>query len=366
MKPRKKVRKDGSTYWLARWWDASAGKDRAKAFRTKREAEAYQASMAVAITQGTYVAPERGKVTLATWWDTYRTTGTWDNLRFSTQARYTSLMTHHVLPVIGARPLGSLRRQDVHTWQGERRAAGISPASINAAHRVLKTVLQTAVNNDHLAANPAKGVTPLRVVRKEMRHLTAAEVDALVAATREEYRLMVRFLAWSGLRFGEASALRWDNVDLAGARVRVVESYGTVGATLILEEPKTAGSRRVVSLPAFLVQDLRRHMLAQEPNALGLVFPTSHGEPIRHYNWHKRVWLPALERAGLKDPQPRIHDLRHTAVALAIKAGAHPKEIQARAGHSSITTSLDLYGHLMEGADTALAERLDALHAASG
>jgi integrase len=98
----------------------------------------------------------------------------------------------------------------------------------------------------------------------------------------------------------------------------------------------------------------------------GVVFGGPKGGFLNRHNFYNRVWRPALELADLEDPQPRVHDLRHTAVSLGIKAGAHPKEIQARAGHSSIRITMDRYGHLFPGQDEALAERLDTLRPEGG
>jgi integrase len=102
-----------------------------------------------------------------------------------------------------------------------------------------------------------------------------------------------------------------------------------------------------------LEEQLRRPEVVRS----GLVFPTPAGEPMRRSNFARRVWAPATQAAGVDGL--RFHDLRHTAVALAIQQGAHPKAIQERLGHSSVTVTLDRYGHLYEGLDGDLADGLD-------
>ena len=118
---------------------------------------------------------------------------------------------------------------------------------------------------------------------------------------------------------------------------------------------------RSVTLPGFLRDELAKHLADYPPVQGGLVFTTEEGHAINRNNFRNRVWLKALGDAGFQKPYPRVHDLRHTSVSLAIAAGAHPKEIQARAGHSSITVTLDRYGHLFPGMDEALADKLDGM-----
>jgi integrase len=122
-----------------------------------------------------------------------------------------------------------------------------------------------------------------------------------------------------------------------------------------------------VTIPAFLAEELGRHLVGPgtvpERAARYHVFPAPEGGPLRRTNFRRRFWTPAVERAHL-DPAPTFHHLRHTAAALAIAEGAHPKAIQARLGHASITTTLNLYGHLFPSLDVELAERLDDVRAA--
>jgi integrase len=105
---------------------------------------------------------------------------------------------------------------------------------------------------------------------------------------------------------------------------------------------------------------LAEHISQPEVVRSGLVFPSAQGEVLRHSNFRNRIWRPAVASSGV--PQTlRFHDLRHTAVALAIAQGAHPKAIQERMGHSSVTVTLDRYGHLFPTLHSALADKLDEL-----
>jgi integrase len=143
--------------------------------------------------------------------------------------------------------------------------------------------------------------------------------------------------------------------------VQVEEGISEVNGTLYVGPLKTKASRRVVTIPAFLADELGRH-LRERARVDDLVFPSPSGGPLRRTNFGHRFWTPAVVGAHL-DPAPTFHDLRHTAAALAIVEGAHPKAIQARMGHASITTTLNTYGHLFPSLDVELADRLDAVRA---
>jgi integrase len=166
------------------------------------------------------------------------------------------------------------------------------------------------------------------------------------------------------MRFGELAALRTENLNLLRGSITVVETLSEVGGHISSGPPKTAASRRQVSLPRYLVEHLRKHMGTYGPGDNNRVFTAPMGGPLRRTLFRRRVWLPAVnESVG----QPcRFHDLRHSHVALLIAEGTHPKIIQARLGHASIGTTLDVYGHLFDGLDEAAADSLDAAIAESG
>src|SRR5690606_36663109 len=124
--------------------------------------------------------------------------------------------------------------------------------------------------------------------------------------------------------------------------------------------PKTRAGRRSVPLPRVVVDELDEHLSNHDHP---YVFPAPVGGPLRAGQFRSRVWLPAVARAGLEPL--RIHDLRHTAVAFWIAAGASPKEIAVRAGHGSVSVVLDRYGHLLPGREHEVNDALDALAASA-
>jgi integrase len=188
------------------------------------------------------------------------------------------------------------------------------------------------------------------------------EVAHLADVIDPRYRALVLVGAYGGLRIGELAGLRRSRVDLLRGTVEVVEIVVDVQGVVEVGPPKTRASRRTVGLPRFVAEELARH-LAELGESDGFVFPAALGGPMRVNGFRARVWRPATRAAGLDGL--RIHDLRHTAVALWIAAGANPKEVSVRAGHASVSFTLDRYGHLYPEADAALRDRLDALYAAA-
>jgi integrase len=302
-----------------------------------------------------WIDPSLGRMSLRDFWTGVVEPGLTDRLRLTTLDLYRGLWARFIEPNMGGRQLASVTRLDVEHFVGRLVAADVGPASIGAAVRLLHRIFEAALRSRRIPANPAAGVERPALPHTEMRFLTADEVERLVDATPERWQAFVLLSAWCGLRFGEISSLTVRRVDLVRRQLRVEETLSEVSGILHKGPPKTT-AKRSVAIPAFLCDLLADYMRRWPPGAGGRIFSSPRGGPVRRSNFRNRVWQPAVEKAGLA-PLP-FHDLRHTAVALAIEAGAHAKAIQARLGHSSVSMTLDRYGHLMEGLDTDLAERL--------
>jgi integrase len=174
----------------------------------------------------------------------------------------------------------------------------------------------------------------------------------------------VLLAAYGGLRFGELAGLRRSKLDLIRGRVEVVESLVEANGQLSFGPPKTKRSQRTVPLPRRIVSELEEHLeqyVVADPNSL--VFTDPKGAPLRRAGFRRSWWQPATRAVVL--PELKFHELRHTFVALWVAAGADPKEISVRAGHSSVAFTLDRYGHLYQDTEDDIPERLDALLLAS-
>ena len=342
--------------WRARYRDPH-GQAHSRSFSRKRDAEMFLEAAGADMQRGVWVDPTAGRVTLAEWSEAYLTTVV--NLRPGTVATYRRDLTRYVLPRFGSTRLSRLSPLDIRAWLAEELAGGRAPSSVHRHYRTLRRVLQVAVETDMLAKNPCAAVQPPQVPTTEMRFLTAAEVGDLAEATSPWYQTFIYTAAYTGLRWGELTGLRRKRVDLLRTTLTVAEQLTAVDGKIRWGEPKTRAARRTLAVPAFLVRKLETQLAERSlPGPDGLVFPNSAGKPVAAPSFTNNILTPARRRTGLVGV--RFHDLRHTAVALAIAQGAHPKAIQARMGHSSIQVTLDRYGHLFPELDEQIAVGLDA------
>jgi integrase len=349
------TRKLESGRWQACYRDAS-GKQHADTFKRKVDADRYLVTVEADVLRGTYQDPARGKELLSSFWGRWRQDAG-DRLRPSTLDIYDSRWRLYVADRLGRQRLGSITRLDVQNLVADLRAREVGASTIGQVLRLTHRVLAAAVDAGLIGKNPASGVQAPRLPHKEMNYIDPSGIGRLVAAVPERWSAFVLVAAYGGLRFGELAALRVERVDFLRRSVRVEDAFSEVNGKLHLGPTKT-GKSRSVSLPKSVVDALALHLRRYPSGPDGLVFRDENGGPVRRSNFNKRIWQGAVRAAGLAPL--RFHDLRHTSVALGIAAGGHPKAIQARAGHSSIRTTLDRYGHLFEGIDSDLADRLDS------
>jgi integrase len=198
-----------------------------------------------------------------------------------------------------------------------------------------------------------------------MLFLSAGEVTALAEVIHPHFRVLISTAAYTGLRAGELGGLRREDIDLLHGTLTVRQALKDVNGRLEFGPTKTHAQRRI-TLPTFLRKLLEAH-LASPPGGSGLVFTGLRGAPLQHRVFHRRYFKPAV-RASLPAAKAdlRFHDLRHTCASLLIAAGAHPKAIQERLGHASITMTLDRYGHLLPGLGDSLADALDSAYESAG
>jgi integrase len=338
--------------WEARWRDP-AGRSRTRTFDTKADARAYLSSVETDVHRGQYVDPAGGRVLFGEWAERWWSTTV--NLRPSTRARDDSLYRNHIEPTFGAFPLAGIDHLGVCEWIAELSACGLAPTTVHKCSQILAKVMRAAVDAGLIASSPCERQPLPKIERDEMRFLTPGEVARLADAIGPGYRSLVLVGAYGGLRSGEMFGLRRERVDTLRARIDVAEVLVEVNGHHHVGPPKTRAGRRSVPLPRFVADELAAHLEGVD----GLVFPAPQGGQVRASLFRRRVWHPAVEATGLEPL--RLHDLRHTAVAFWIAAGASPKEIAARAGHTSVATVLDRYGHLLPGGEEKVTDALDAM-----
>jgi len=278
-----------------------------------------------------------------------------------------------ITPFIGAISLLKLRPAEIAAMhaaaleRGGQAGRGFSARTVHMMHRLIAQALKQAVKWQLLARNPCDAVSPPRVERRQMEVLDADAAAALMEAARGHVLFMPILLGvLCGLRRGEVAALCWRNVDLDAGRLSIVASLEQTNGGHVRIKPPKSGRPRTVALPALAIEELHRYRLTQAEELLRLGIRQSDETRVCLQS-NYRPWAPRslssffaifVKAAGL--PHVRLHDLRHSHATHLLMANVHPKVVQERLGHSSITTTVDTYSHVMPGIQDEAASRIDA------
>ena len=334
--------KDGKRY-LVRYKKPDGAHAAKRGFRTKFAAEEYLASVTVAISANQYIDPTDARATIAelaeTWLQDQAAV-----LKPSSLHPLQSAWRVHVEPRWGRVQVAAVRYSDVRAWVTEL-SAKRGATTVIRAHGILASVLDIAVRDRRLSDNPARNIRLPRKTAKRRVYLTHTQVDEL--ADQSVHPELIYFLAYTGLRWGEASGLRLRDVSLERRRVHVRENAVMVNGTVHVGTPKTHVNRSV-PYPEFIETLLAAQMIGKRGDELLFGDGQTHMSlPNSQNGW----FAGAVRRAMKNDPNfPQVspHDLRHTAASLAISAGANVKAVQRMLGHASAAMTLDTYADLFD------------------
>lgn len=353
---RKRTLDSGNTVWQCDYRDQH-GKRRSRQFVKKRDAESHLAEAVRTIEQGSYIHAARGMTLETSIEDWLRHCekrvgiGGEDNLERATFEDYRGKARNHLLNPdygIGTLTLNRLSIgaiDDFRIRMVEYGTRGRTPANASKTVTVLSAYLGWAQDRGIIAVNPLIG-RKRRSGGRDDRRVTPPSHDViqrLIEVCPGDKELYVRFAALTGLRASEQRALRWLCTDLDQGRIEVTER---VDKYQHVSQPKSTAGYRTVPMGPALIQDLAAYKTEMEASDDDLVFANSDGSHLRHDVEMKYWFNPLRERIGA--PTLRWHDLRHYAISCWIEAGLNPKVIQTRAGHASIQTTYDRYGHLLD------------------
>ena len=341
--------------WRARYRGPD-GVEHSKTYRRHVDAERWLRDELGKTDRGAWIDPSAGEISYADWSERWLA-GL--DLKPSTRANYESNLRARVLPTFGPVSISRISPAAVRSWLSELRDGGLSAASVRQARQLLHASLEVAVVDGILARNSVDVVKAPTVRPRRQLFLSEDELARLAGAVEDRQPTMgtlVEFLGWSGLRWGEAVALRGKSVNRRSRRIRVAEAVTEVGGRLEWGSPKTHEAR-VVIVPGFITEALP--IVAPDE----LVFTAPKGGPLRTTNFRRDVWHPACEASGMPEGF-LVHDLRDTAASLMIASGASIKSVQRALGHASAKMTLDVYGGLFEEDLEDLADRLENRHAA--
>ena len=331
----------------------------------KKEAEKRLSELLNQLDNGTFMKP--GKTTLAEYLERWLKDYVQPNLAPRTSEGYGHIMRHRLIPALGNVTLTSLKPEHLQHYYSEKLSNGLSAQTVRHHHTCLHKALQTAVEWGLLARNPADAVRPPRAQGIEMQTWDEDEIFKFLEAARQTpYFALYHTALFTGMRRSELLGLRWCDLDLLLCKVYVTRSlHVLIGGQVIIRQPKTAKGKRMIDLSPLAASVLREHREKQQLDRamLGaplkdddLVFSNLEGKPLLP-NTVTHAWIKLVRRIGIKPI--RLHDARHSHASLMLKQGTHPKIVQERLGHSSISITLDTYSHVAPGLQEAAAARFD-------
>lgn len=330
---------------------------------TKRDAEAKLTDLLAQIDSGGFIQPSKRTFEefLAHWLDVYAST----HVRPKTLEVYHQ-RAKHATAYLGGILLSGLRPDHIQAYLSSS-SDTLAQSTLVKHYNLIREALSHAVKWGLVARNVAEAVDAPRPERREMRSLVPQEVQVLLdECYGTPWHPMIHTLLWTGLRRSELLGLRWKDIDLAMATLRVVQVLHQLNdGTYIYAAPKTAKGRRAVALSPTSCVLLRAHEERQSADAalLGvplmgdsLVFGHVDGSP-RAPATLTHAFTKFVRRCGLTGV--RLHDLRHTHASILLQQNVHPKVVSERLGHANIQITLDTYSHLLPGMQEAAAAQFD-------
>jgi integrase len=341
--------------WEVRLRDPD-GREYSRWFATRGEAEAFHDQERSDRRRGAWVDPRSVArpfaVVVRDWQESNPAKRTTSRVRDEGDLRL------HILPALGARPIGSIRPRDVQALVNGLTTM-LSPSSVRRVYAVVRAVFNYAVETDTLGRSPCRGIKLPKVERARRTRVTGDGLVAIAAAAGEAYAPLVLLAGVLGLRWGEVAGLSVRSLDVLRSTVTIdaAMTRDRKGAP-VLGVPKSEAGRRTLAVPqpltALLADHLRRRGLTAADGD-ELVFTSARGAPLRYSNFRRNVWLHAVAAAGLDGVT--FHDLRRAAATALVVEGVDPKTVQARLGHSDVRLTLEVYAQVVSEADRDAADR---------
>ena len=362
------IRKRANGTWEARYCVEENGETVRRSVYGKTQAEVRKKLTEVGseIDRGDYIKPD--KITLAEWFDTWQADYL-SNVKPSTKAQYDYQARIHIKPKLGNLPLQSLTTPALQKFYNQCKET-LSPKSIKNLHGVLHKCLSQAVVAGYIRNNPADNCVLPRIEKREMKTVPASKMKDFMEAVRgDPFENLYLVDMFTGMRQGEIIGLTWDNVDFEKNIIKIDKQFrkdhGLSGSQYAFSPTKT-GQKRVLK-PADIVFDcLRNERSRQLQNKLknsskfnnenNLVFTNELGGHLTGVSVYNHLKI-ILKRIGLSDI--RFHDLRHSYATISIQNGDDLKTVSENLGHSTISTTADIYLHVTEEMKKASADRMN-------
>lgn len=347
-------------------------------FTGKTKTEARQKMMKAIADNENGLIIEPNKLTVEEWLRVWLNHYARIGISEGTYSDYEQIIRNHLLPDLGQIKLSKLTAAEVQKLINEKLKSGLSPRTTTLILSVLKQALKQAALEGYVLRNVAEFVKAPRQVKKEARYLTPDETTVLLeeAKNNEVLFYLIILILGSGIRIGEAIALKWENLDLeegilqvkaSSRRIAKYDDDGNhVGTQVITKEPKTKAGRRSIPLPAWVVSNLKKWRKIQMKKLLALGITSSEyvvtnevGKQLDDSNARHRL-ENVTKRIDMSDVG--FHTLRHTYATRLLESGINPKTAQELLGHSTIAMTLDIYSHVMPDLKKEAVQKLNALN----
>lgn len=368
------IRQRGKTWTITieRGFDSKTGKrhrDIITFTGTKKQALAEEARLKMERDRGTYVAPS--KLTFGQFLQDYWLIKVKSETKPRTEEGYRQIVESHLEPALGHIKLDKLRPIHLQEYINAKRnpedgKKPLSGQTLKNHYSVLRQSLKYALHLQLLAVNPADRIDSPRAERVEREVLDEKQTVLLLRkAQGTELYVPICIAAFTGLRRGEVLGLKWSDLDWDNQTLQVVRTLQKSKDGFRWGEPKSQKSRRTIAVSEWLISVLREHRRAQNERRLGLgadyqdqdlICAREYGDP-----WEPSRFSTLFHDlvSGLDLPEITFHGLRHGHLTHLLKAGLPANVVSARAGHSTISITVDLYGHILEGQDRAAANAFE-------
>jgi integrase len=342
-------------------WSARDGKPIRRTLYTLAQARRWRRETQVALSRRQMMAPSAKTISEASkeWLEGAKAgvirTRSGERYKPSTLRGYERSLLRRIGPLLGKVRISSLERNAVQDLVDRWVAEGLGASTVRNELLPLQAIYRRAKSRGEVAVNPTIGLSLPKDRGRRDRVAPPTEAHALLRALPEDLRPIWATAMYAGLRLGELRGLRWEDVDLDKRVIRVQRGWDPVVGPI---EPKSRAGRRRVPIADTLRSHLLEHRLRQGRGGTGLVFGKDDSRPFDS-SWATERARRAWNEAGLSPLT--LHECRHTCASLMIAAGVNAKALSTYLGHTSITVTLDRYGHLMPGSEREAAGLLEAL-----
>lgn len=338
---------------------------------TKKEAERAMHEFITELEKGYYVA--NSNISITEWVQTWLEVYIIPNVSPTTLSRYQGMIKRYIDPIIGHLPVQQLNTLAVQSWVNGLKISPssgkeMSAATIKHAYHVLKGAMDKAVLAGIIYRSPCTGVMLPKGQKKQAVIYDEKQIRQLLdAAAGTEMELVIDMELCLGIRRGELLGLEWGDIDWEHDQLKIIRNRVVVDGKSVVKEPKTASSIRTLDVPRPLMQKLRKHKMQCLSNKLRLgqaytvtdyIIVHPDGKPI-YPEYLSQMLTKLQDRAGL--PKCRFHDLRHLCASIMLLQGVNVKVAQERLGHKDISTTMNIYSHVLPSSAKEAAEKIGEL-----